>query len=43
MKFGWGDKPIKKIGAIDDWSWWVLFGAVVIMEVMVILKILGKI
>lgn len=43
MKFGWGDKPIKEAEAINDWAWWGLFGAVIIMEVLVILKISGKI
>lgn len=36
-------KTIKKAERINDWSWWALFGTVIIMEVIVILKILGKI
>ena len=50
MKLKWGEKKIKrfdslgkKAEAINDWSWWALFIAVVIMEVIVILRILGKI
>jgi len=50
MKFRWGEEkikgfssPVKKVEAVNDWAWWTLFGAVVIMEVLVILKILGKI
>ena len=35
--------PVKKAGAINDWAWWGLFVATVIMEIIVILKILGKI
>ena len=35
--------PIKKAETINDWAWWGLFVAMVIMEVVVILKILGKI
>ena len=50
MSLRWGNEkikgfssPVKKAEAINDWSWWVLFGAVIIMEVLAILKILGKI
>jgi len=50
MKLGWGkgqikyfSRPVKKAEEINDWAWWALFGAVVIMEVLVILKMLGKI
>ena len=39
---GFGD-PVKKAEAINDWAWWGLFVAMVIMEVIIILKILGKI
>ena len=35
--------PVKKAEAINDWSWWALFVAVIVMEVLVILKILGRI
>lgn len=35
--------PVKKAEETNEWSWWALFGAVVIMEVIFILKILGKI
>lgn len=50
MKLRWGEEkikgfssPIKKAEAINEWSWWALFGAIIIMEGLVILKILGKI
>ena len=50
MKLRWGEEkikgfsnPVKKVEEINDWAWWALFGALVIMEVLVILKILGKI
>lgn len=50
MKLRWGkeeikgfSKPIKKAERTNDRDWWALFGAVVIMEVLVMLKILGKI
>ena len=35
------NKPIKTAEKQNEWSWWFLFGAVVIMEVVVILKITG--
>jgi len=35
--------PVKKAEAINDWAWWALFGAVILMEVIAILKISGKI
>jgi hypothetical protein len=50
MKFGWGKEkikgsisPVRKAEESNEWAWWALFGAVIIMEVLVILKILGKI
>ena len=50
MRLRWGNesikgfsKPVKKVEEINDWAWWGLFGAVVIMEILVILKVLGKI
>lgn len=50
MKFRWGyekikgySEPIKEAEWINDWSWWALLVAVIIMEVIVILKILEKI
>ena len=50
MRLKWGEQkikgfssPVKKAESINDWSWWVLFGAVIIMEVLVILKMAGKI
>ena len=50
MKLRWGEEkikgfssPVKKAEEINDWAWWGFFGAVVIMEILIILKILGKI
>jgi len=50
MKLKWSEEkikgfsnPVKKAEVINDWAWWALFGVVVIMEVLVILKMLGKI
>lgn len=50
MKFRWGDEEIKgfsdsfkKAEWNNDWAWWALFGAVIIMEVIFVLKILRKI
>jgi len=36
-------KPVKKAEAVNDWAWWALFGAVIVMEIIFILKISGKI
>ena len=35
--------PVKKAEEVNDWSWWALFGAIIAMEVVFILKVLGKI
>jgi hypothetical protein len=50
MKLKWTDeeikyfsKPVKKAEQCNEWAWWGIFGAMVIMEVMLILKILGRI
>ena len=50
MKLRWGEEkikgfssPFKKAEEVNDWAWWGLFGAVVVMEVLFILKIMGKI
>ena len=50
MKLKRGNEKIKRFDSlgkkaeeVNDWAWWGLFGAVVIMEVLVILRILGKI
>jgi hypothetical protein len=50
MKLRWGEEkikgfsgPVKKAEEVNDWAWWALFGAVVIMVILVILKMLGKI
>jgi len=36
-------RPVKKAEEFNEWAWWALFGALVIMEVIFILKKLGKI
>ena len=48
MKLKWTDKEIdyfrKSAKQTDDdnqWGWWVLFAAVIIMEVIVIAKFIG--
>ena len=50
MSLRWGNEkikgfssPVKKAEEINDWSWWALFVAVIIMEVIFVLKTLGKI
>jgi len=50
MSLKWGEEmikgfssPVKKVEEINDWAWWALFGAVIIMAVIAILKISGKI
>jgi len=50
MILKWGEEkikgfssPVKKAEEINEWGWWALFGVLVIMEVIFILKILGKI
>ncbi|MBA7582369.1 hypothetical protein ES708_24297 [subsurface metagenome] len=50
MRLKWGEekikgfsKPVRKAEEVNDWAWWALFGAVVIMVVLFILKMLGKI
>ena len=35
--------PVKKAEEVNEWAWWALFGVVIIMEVIFILKIMGKI
>ena len=35
--------PVKKAERTSDWAWWGLLGAVVVIGVLLILKILGKI
>jgi len=37
------NRPIMKAEQTSEWSWWILLGALIVMEVMVILKVLGKI
>jgi len=50
MSLRWGNEkikgfssPVKKAEEVNDWAWWALFAAVIIMEVLVILKMSGKI
>ena len=50
MSLKWGDEkikgfssPVKKAEAVNDWSWWAIFVTVIIMEVIFLLKVLGKI
>jgi hypothetical protein len=50
IKLKWGNeelryfnKPIMKAEQTNDLAWWILFGAVIVMEAMVVLKVLGKI
>jgi len=50
MSLRWGNEkikgfssPVKKAKENNNWAWWALFGAVVIMEVIFILKMLEKI
>jgi len=49
MKFRWGEEKIKgfssplKKAEVNDWAWWGLFVAVIIMGIIVILKMSGKI
>ena len=48
MKLKWGkekikyfSKPIQKADRTNEWSWWGIFIAMIIMEVIVIGKIVG--
>lgn len=50
MRLKWGKEkikglssPVKKAEVINDWAWWGLFGAVILMAVIFVLKMLGKI
>ena len=50
MSIKWGEEklkelssPVKKAEEVNDWSWWVQFGTIVIMEILFVLKVLGKI
>ena len=50
MRLSWGKErikgfssPVRKVEWDNEWGWWALFGVVVIMEVIFILKMLGKI
>ena len=35
--------PVKTAEEVNDWAWWALFGVIVVMEILFLLKILGKI
>ena len=37
------NSPIKKAEAVNDWGWWALFGVIILMEILFVLKVLGKI
>ena len=50
MSLEWGEEkikgfssPVKKAEEINEWGWWALFGVIVIMEILFLLKVLGKI
>lgn len=50
MSTKWGEEKIKgvsnsveKAEEINEWGWWALFGVIVIMEILFLLKVLGKI
>ena len=35
--------PGKIAEEVNDWGWWALFGVIVIMEILFLLKVFGKI
>ena len=37
------NRPTMKAEQTNEWAWWVMLGALIVMEAMVILKVLGKI
>ncbi len=46
MKFKWGkedlkyfSKPVEKVERDNDWAWWCLFGALVVMIAIFIIKV----
>ena len=50
MRLRWSEEkikgfssPVKKAECNNDWSWWGLFGVIIIMEILFLLKVLGKI
>ena len=50
MRLKWGEEefkgfsnPVKKVEEINEWGWWALFGVIVVMEILFLLKVLGKI
>jgi len=50
MSLRWGNEkikgfssPVKKAEAVNDWAWWGIFAAIILMEVIAILKMSGKI
>lgn len=42
MSLKW-DGKFKKAEEINEWGWWALFGVIVVMEILFLLKIFGKI
>jgi len=50
MSLKWGEeefkgfsKPVKKAEEVNEWGWWALFVVIVVMEILFLLKVLGKI
>ena len=50
MMLKWGEEkieglsdPVKKAEEVNEWGWWALFGVIVVMEILFLLKVLGKI
>ena len=48
VKHNWNDeeikylrKGIKQTEQVNEWSWWLMFGAIVIMEIILIGKIIS--
>ena len=37
------NKPIMKAEQTNEWAWWGMLVALIVMETMVVLKVLGKI
>ena len=50
MSIKWGyerlkdlSNPVKKAEETSEWGWWALFGVIVVMEILFLLKVFGKI
>ena len=50
MSIKWGEEklkefidPVKTAEEVNEWGWWALFGVIVVMEILFLLKIFGKI